>query len=88
MLYGVEPILEQLKELSHLSLVREWCSGKKVILGYHQQGFSTQQSNPNAKICAMSSNYLARGYQGFHVKQANRKKKVTNTLTQRFAQLR
>ena len=36
-------------------------------------GFSTQQSNPDANICAMCSNYLARGYQGLHVKQTNKK---------------
>ena len=38
------------------------------------KGFSTQQSNPNANVFAMYPNYLARGYQGLHVKQANRKK--------------
>ena len=31
-----------------------------------------QQLNPDANICAMWPNYLARGYQGLHVKQANK----------------
>ena len=36
-------------------------------------GFSTQQSNPNAKICAMCLNKLAQSHQGLHVKQATKK---------------
>ena len=41
------------------------------------QGFSTQQSNPNAKICAMCPDYLARGYQRLHVKPTNIHNKTT-----------
>ena len=37
------------------------------------QGFSTQYSNSNANICAMCLNYLAKGYQGLHVKQAKKR---------------
>ena len=39
-----------------------------------KQGITTQQSNPNANISAMCANYLTRGYQGLHVKQANKKR--------------
>ena len=38
-----------------------------------ESGFSTQQSNPNANICAMCLDFLAWGYQGLGVKQAKNK---------------
>ena len=38
-----------------------------------KRGFSTQQSNPNSNLYSMCPNYIAWGYQGLHIKQANKK---------------
>ena len=51
---------------------------------------SPLQSNLNANRCAMCPNYLARGYQGLHVKQENKKYKEIGAILihkQNIAQL-
>ena len=54
-----------------------WIGGCKESYRLNNEGYyknSTQQSYPTANICAMCPKYLARGYQGLHVKQANKNK--------------